>query len=219
MDDLELKDIHLHGRRYTWSNERENPTLVKLDRVLASVDWEELFPYCFLHAFLLPGRGQEGQDLPLTSLQARPGDEENGQNLSTTLEASSAAAVGGLPAESSQLRRFTEEVCNRVVSPLVAKAPPQDGPEEPQDERPVALPKRSLRQASAALANVAPAKRAEVVLSMRMGDPVEITAAPGSKNACKKYFGRRKLPADEMAAVKDLFPALGRASSFGVMAA
>jgi hypothetical protein len=41
---LELRDIHLHGRRYTWSNERErerereNPTLVRLDRVLVTVD-------------------------------------------------------------------------------------------------------------------------------------------------------------------------------------
>ena len=41
---LELQDLHLHGRAFTWSNERENPTLVRLDRVLVSMDWEELFP-------------------------------------------------------------------------------------------------------------------------------------------------------------------------------
>ena len=36
---LQLLDIHLHGRRYTWSNERQSPTLVRLDRVLVSLDW------------------------------------------------------------------------------------------------------------------------------------------------------------------------------------
>jgi exonuclease III len=50
VDRLELCDMHLHGRLYTWSNERANLTLVKLDRLLASLDWEELFPYCYLEA-------------------------------------------------------------------------------------------------------------------------------------------------------------------------
>lgn len=48
--ELELQDIHLHGRAYTWSNERSSPTLVKLDRALASLDWEELHHSCFLQA-------------------------------------------------------------------------------------------------------------------------------------------------------------------------
>ena len=47
VDSLELRDIHLHGRTYTWSNECTNPTLVKLDRILTTVDWEELYPLCF----------------------------------------------------------------------------------------------------------------------------------------------------------------------------
>lgn len=38
IDVEELKDIHLHGRRYTWSNERTNPTLENLDRFLVSID-------------------------------------------------------------------------------------------------------------------------------------------------------------------------------------
>ena len=46
VDALELRDIHLHGRTYTWSNERSDPTLVKLDRVLTTVDWEETHPHC-----------------------------------------------------------------------------------------------------------------------------------------------------------------------------
>jgi len=32
------------GGLYTWSNNQENPTLVKLDRVLISQDWEDIFP-------------------------------------------------------------------------------------------------------------------------------------------------------------------------------
>lgn len=38
VNDLELKDIHMLGRRYTWSNAREAPTLVKLDRVMCTAD-------------------------------------------------------------------------------------------------------------------------------------------------------------------------------------
>jgi glutathionyl-hydroquinone reductase len=37
LNDCELKEIYLHGRRYTWSNERETPTLVRLDRVFVTV--------------------------------------------------------------------------------------------------------------------------------------------------------------------------------------
>jgi hypothetical protein len=44
INDLALKEIPLHGRKHTWSNQQNSPTLVKLDRVLCSVDWEEKFP-------------------------------------------------------------------------------------------------------------------------------------------------------------------------------
>ena len=40
---LELKEIPLLGKRYTWSNERDLPTLVKLDRVLCTNDWEDIY--------------------------------------------------------------------------------------------------------------------------------------------------------------------------------
>jgi hypothetical protein len=48
LNDCELKEIYLHGRRYTWSNERDTPTLVRLDRVFTKVDWEEMFGSCML---------------------------------------------------------------------------------------------------------------------------------------------------------------------------
>jgi endonuclease/exonuclease/phosphatase family metal-dependent hydrolase len=40
----ELMEIPLSGRRYTWSNNQEDPTFELLDRVLVSPTWEEKFP-------------------------------------------------------------------------------------------------------------------------------------------------------------------------------
>lgn len=44
INDLELKEIELLGRRFTWSNERTVPTLVRLDRVFYTSAWEAAFP-------------------------------------------------------------------------------------------------------------------------------------------------------------------------------
>lgn len=44
IEDMELIDFPLLGRRFTWSNERENVTLTKIDRMLVSSDWEASFP-------------------------------------------------------------------------------------------------------------------------------------------------------------------------------
>uniref|UniRef100_J3LW48 Endonuclease/exonuclease/phosphatase domain-containing protein n=1 Tax=Oryza brachyantha TaxID=4533 RepID=J3LW48_ORYBR len=49
-DELDLRKLPLWGRRFTWSNERAMPTLVKLDRVFFSQEWDELFPSCLLQA-------------------------------------------------------------------------------------------------------------------------------------------------------------------------
>ncbi|XP_073362289.1 uncharacterized protein [Aegilops tauschii subsp. strangulata] len=46
--DLELRDIYLHGRHYTWSNEQACPTLVCNDRVLCTPAWETAQPHCLL---------------------------------------------------------------------------------------------------------------------------------------------------------------------------
>lgn len=48
MADMELRDLYLHGRCYTWSNERDSPTLVRIDRVLCTLAWEEANPHCLL---------------------------------------------------------------------------------------------------------------------------------------------------------------------------
>jgi hypothetical protein len=50
VNELGLKEIPLLERHYTWSNEREAPTLVKLDRVLCTIDWEALCLECILES-------------------------------------------------------------------------------------------------------------------------------------------------------------------------
>lgn len=50
LDDCELLEICLQNRRFTWSNERENPTMVCLDRAFCNADWETLFPNFTLQA-------------------------------------------------------------------------------------------------------------------------------------------------------------------------
>jgi exonuclease III len=50
VNDLELKEIPLLGRKYTWSNGRESPTMIKLDRVLCTSDWEGMYPDCLLQS-------------------------------------------------------------------------------------------------------------------------------------------------------------------------
>lgn len=44
IDQLQVEELNLLGHRYTWSNEQDNPTLERLDRFFADVDWLELFP-------------------------------------------------------------------------------------------------------------------------------------------------------------------------------
>jgi exonuclease III len=44
-----LREIHMAGGQYTWSNNHCDPTLEKLDRFLMSSSWEELFPLVTVH--------------------------------------------------------------------------------------------------------------------------------------------------------------------------
>jgi hypothetical protein len=49
-ESLNLREIALSGRQFTWANRRENPTYEKLDRVLAIVNWEQKFPLVTVRA-------------------------------------------------------------------------------------------------------------------------------------------------------------------------
>ena len=50
IESLDLREIELSGRKFTWANALPNPTYEKLDRVLASVDWEQKFPLVTVQA-------------------------------------------------------------------------------------------------------------------------------------------------------------------------
>jgi hypothetical protein len=50
INDLAIKELPLHGRKYTWSNQHDSPTLVRFDRVLCTVAWEELYPNSLLQS-------------------------------------------------------------------------------------------------------------------------------------------------------------------------
>jgi hypothetical protein len=43
-------EIHLNGHLFTWSNEREHPTLEKIDRAFISTEWEVLYSNNDLHS-------------------------------------------------------------------------------------------------------------------------------------------------------------------------
>jgi hypothetical protein len=50
IESLDLREIALSGRQFTWANRRDVPTYEKLDRVLASVSWEQKFPLVSVRA-------------------------------------------------------------------------------------------------------------------------------------------------------------------------
>lgn len=50
LDASELMEFRLQNRRYTWSNGRARPTLVRLDRVFCNKEWDALLPSVTLQA-------------------------------------------------------------------------------------------------------------------------------------------------------------------------
>ncbi|KAJ1287483.1 hypothetical protein BS78_02G013300 [Paspalum vaginatum] len=50
LNDAGLSELHLNGRLFTWSNERDHPTLERIDRVFASPDWLDALPNHWLRA-------------------------------------------------------------------------------------------------------------------------------------------------------------------------
>jgi hypothetical protein len=55
IESLNLREIVLSGRQFTWASRRDNPTFEKLDRVLASVEWEQKFPLVTVRALSRTG--------------------------------------------------------------------------------------------------------------------------------------------------------------------
>ena len=44
IDNLQLAPLELFGRRFTWCNDQQNPTMTKIDHFLAMAEWLEMFP-------------------------------------------------------------------------------------------------------------------------------------------------------------------------------
>jgi exonuclease III len=47
---LELRDLYMHGRKFTWSNERASPTMTRIDRAMVSIDWDLQYPDVVMQA-------------------------------------------------------------------------------------------------------------------------------------------------------------------------
>jgi hypothetical protein len=50
LDSLELRELHLHGRRFTWSSGTDDPTFTKIDHLFCTEQWELQHPNCYLQA-------------------------------------------------------------------------------------------------------------------------------------------------------------------------
>jgi endonuclease/exonuclease/phosphatase family metal-dependent hydrolase len=55
IESLDLREIVLSGRQFTWANRRATPTYEKLDRVLVRVEVELKFPLLSVHALTRSG--------------------------------------------------------------------------------------------------------------------------------------------------------------------
>jgi hypothetical protein len=55
IESLDLRELALSGRQFIWANHKENPTFENLDRVLASISWEQKFPLVTVRALTRAG--------------------------------------------------------------------------------------------------------------------------------------------------------------------
>ncbi|KAF8718363.1 hypothetical protein HU200_025343 [Digitaria exilis] len=73
LDRCELLEITLQNRKYTWSNERECSTLVRLDRAFCNKEWGLAFPSVCLHA--LSSSASDHCPLFLSQIRQQPRKE------------------------------------------------------------------------------------------------------------------------------------------------
>ena len=50
IDSLNLRELELTGRKFTWANHLHNQTFEKLDRILVCSDFESKYPLTTVHA-------------------------------------------------------------------------------------------------------------------------------------------------------------------------
>jgi hypothetical protein len=55
IDNLQMAAIDLVGKKYTWCNDQQIPTMTKIDHLFVTPDWLEIFPRTDLHALASMG--------------------------------------------------------------------------------------------------------------------------------------------------------------------
>ena len=50
IETLNLRELEMTGRKYTWANYVEVPTFEKLDHILVTIDWEKKIPLASVQA-------------------------------------------------------------------------------------------------------------------------------------------------------------------------
>jgi hypothetical protein len=50
IDSLDLRELDLSNRKFTWANSRPIPTFETLDRILVTIEWEAKFPLATVRA-------------------------------------------------------------------------------------------------------------------------------------------------------------------------
>jgi endonuclease/exonuclease/phosphatase family metal-dependent hydrolase len=50
IDSLDLREVSMIGRQFTWANNLPEPTYEKLDHVLMDSDWKDNYPMVSVHA-------------------------------------------------------------------------------------------------------------------------------------------------------------------------
>jgi endonuclease/exonuclease/phosphatase family metal-dependent hydrolase len=50
IDSLDLREVSMTDRQFTWANSLPDPTYEKLDRILTDTDWEDKYPMVFVCA-------------------------------------------------------------------------------------------------------------------------------------------------------------------------
>jgi exonuclease III len=50
LDELEMRELHLHGHRFTRTSGTANPVQTKIDHIYTTQEWELAHPHCHLQA-------------------------------------------------------------------------------------------------------------------------------------------------------------------------
>jgi hypothetical protein len=80
LNQLEVKEVDLVGKRFTWSNNQDTPTLTRIDRAFCTLDWEELYSNPILQAL----SSSHSDNCPLLLMPLVPLLPDPGSGLSPT---------------------------------------------------------------------------------------------------------------------------------------